>query len=102
MNKTAITLSIVALVAIMFVGIIVIAAFKPEALTTLIPFVGTTLATLVSTVVIFYGLGKTNEKVDKIEHNTNGINSALLASALERSEDTIERWKNPEKEESNG
>lgn len=98
MNKTLITISILTLVAIMFIGIIIIAALKPDSLDRVIPLMASTLGSVVTLVVLIHGLGKTNEKVDKIEKNTNGINSALMASALGRTEDTIERWKYPEKE----
>lgn len=93
MNKTLITLAIIGLIAIMFLGVILIAAWKPDSLGTIIPFVGTTLGTTISMVVLFYSLGKTNAKVEKIEHNTNGINTALLAQVTGHSEDTIDRIK---------
>lgn len=102
MNKTLITLSILALVAIMFIGIIIIAAVNPNSLDKVIPLLASTLGSVITLVVMIHGLGKTNEKVDKIEKNTNGVNTALMAAALGRTEETIERWKTPETEDSNG
>lgn len=93
MNRTAITLGIMGLVAIMFGGIIVLAIVRPDATAIVIAFCGSTLATLISAVVMFYGLDKTNKKIDKVERQTNGINSALLARATGMSEQTIDRHK---------
>lgn len=94
MNRTAIALGILGVTAIMFTGVIVVALFRPDATATVIAFVGSTLGTLVSMSVLLYGLNSVNKKVDHIEKNTNGINTALLTQITGHGEDTINRMKN--------
>lgn len=93
MNRTAITLAIVALIGIMFSGVVILAIFRPDATATVIAFIGQTLTSLITAVVIFYNLDKVSKKVEKVERQTNGINTALLAQVTDHSEDTIQRYK---------
>lgn len=91
--KTSIILAVIVLIAIMFTGVIIIALFRPDATATVIAFVGSTLTTTVGTIVVLYNLRKTNEKVDRVEKQTNGINSSLLVSVTGQSISEIERHK---------
>lgn len=93
MNKTAIALAIIALVMLESVAVVAVAIYSPDILFTVIAFFGSSLTTLITAIVIIYNLSKTNEKVDKIEKQTNGMNTALLSAVTGHSEDTIERYK---------
>lgn len=77
MNKTAITLGYFGLGTVAVVGVIVTAIMSPDATDDIIQFVGTIMAVASTGAVTFYMLGKQNEKVEKIQHQTNGTLSAL-------------------------
>lgn len=94
MNKTVITIGIIILLGVLFVGIAAVAIIRPDVdITILIGFAGTSITTIISFVVLFYGLNKVNERTDRIEKNTNGINTALLSRVTGHGEDTIQRFK---------
>ena len=77
MNKTAITIGYFALGAVALVVVTLIAIFRPDATATIIQFVGTVLGIASTGAVTFYMLGKQNEKLEKVEKQTNGTLSAL-------------------------
>lgn len=93
MNKTAIALAFVALVVVESVAVVAVAIYAPDITLIVIAFFGSSLTTLITAVVIIYNLDKTNQKVEKIEKQTNGINTALLATVTGHGEQTIERMK---------
>jgi prefoldin subunit 5 len=66
MNKTAIA-----------IGVIVTAIVQPEATDDVVQYVGTIMAAASTGAVTVYMLGKQNEKVEKIQQQTNGPLSAL-------------------------
>ena len=93
MNKTAIVLGVIILVIIESLAVVLVATIAPEIVSTVIAFFGSSLTTLITAIVIIYNLSKTNEKVAKIEKQTNGANTALLMAVTGHSEQTIDRLK---------
>lgn len=85
-SRLYITLALITMVIIMFCGVTVIALIKPEAVATIVAFVGSTLTTTITAVFIL-------NKLNKVERQTNGINTALLASTTGMSKDEIDSHK---------
>lgn len=89
MNKTILIVCYFMLAAICFTGVIIIAIYKPDSTATVIGFVGVMLATVASSTMLFYGLDKTQQKIAKVEENTNGNNNKLQADLAERNAELI-------------
>ena len=93
MNKTAITLGYFALGMVALIGVIVTAILSPDATEQVVQFVGTIMAVASTGAVTFYMLGKQNEKVEKIQHQTNGTLSALREENARLYQERIEYLK---------
>lgn len=82
MNKTLITLALFGLVALGIIGSVLILEFQPDSFGQFTQFIITITAFALTVTVTIYGLDKVNTKVERIEKNTNGINTALRNAAI--------------------
>ena len=80
MNKTAAVLGFLTLVALGLIGVVVILIVAPTSAGVLTSFVLTVLAVASTSVVLFYGMSKQDEKLQVIQRQTNGTLSALSAA----------------------
>ena len=92
-NQTSIIIAVLSLVAIMFTGVVVIALYRPDATATVIAFVGSTLTTTVGAIVVLYNLNKVKQVAERVEKQTNGINTAMLAKVTGMSAEEIDSHK---------
>lgn len=92
-SRLYVTLAVIALVMVMFAGVVLIALLRPEAVATVISFVGSTLTTAIAAVLILI-------KVNKVERQTNGINTALMVKATGMTEEEIDGHKGVSSEKS--
>lgn len=79
MNKTVIFITFAALVAIGLVGSLILTIHRPDATATFVSQVVLLLGLVITAAANFYALGKTNEKLEVVEKQTNGANSELRA-----------------------
>ena len=90
MNKTAITMGYFALGAVAIIVVSLIAIFRPDATATIMQFVGTVLGIAFTGAVTFHLLGKQNEKLEKVEKQTNGTLSALTEENARLTKELVE------------
>lgn len=72
MNKNLMFLAIVVIVALALVGSIVLRLLRPDAEATFINTVTTMLGILTTTIVLIWGLGSQDKKLESIKEQTNG------------------------------
>jgi hypothetical protein len=72
MNKTAVFIAFTMLAAVGIAGATFIAIHRPDATATFTSLLVTVLGLATVAASTFYGLGKTNEKLDTIRAQTNG------------------------------
>ena len=77
MNKLPIILGYFGLGFVCLVIVTIIMIFRPDATATIIQFVGTIMGIASTGAVTFYMLGEQGKKIETVEKQTNGINSAL-------------------------
>jgi len=83
MNKTAVFIVFAALAALGIIGTGLLLAFRPDATATFTAFIVQILGIAAVAAGTFYGFGKTNEKLEQVEKQTNG--------SLHRRDQEIER-----------
>lgn len=74
--KLVITIAYFTLAVVAILVVALIAVFRPDATATMIQFIGTVLGIASTGAVTFYMLGKTNEKLERVQAQTNGNLSA--------------------------
>lgn len=77
MNKTAIVLGLFGIIAVSIAGAVLIAILRPDASASFIAFIGTTLTVAIGAVAT---IGAVSTTLKRIEKQTNGTNTALLAA----------------------
>ena len=78
MNRTVVFLAFATLAALGIIGATAILLLRPDATATLTGFIVQILGLASVAAVTFYGLGKANEKLERVEKQTNGTLSKLL------------------------
>ncbi|MDZ5145329.1 hypothetical protein [Microbacterium testaceum] len=86
MNKTAVFVTFAALAALGIVGSVVLLIHRPDATATFTAFVVQILGIAAVAAGTFYGFGKTNEKLEAVQKQTNGT--------LTKRDEEIERLRN--------
>lgn len=84
MNKTLIASLLFAIIALDVIAATLIIIFAPESFNTFVTFLGTVIALAISGTVTISQIDALKNKVEQVEKNTNGINSALLAAVTEK------------------
>lgn len=79
MNKNLMFIVIGLIVLIGLIGSIVLQIIRPEALGTFVQQLVIIVGLLISAAGTIYGLGQMNDKIDKVEKQTNGQLSRLQA-----------------------
>ncbi|WP_433586360.1 hypothetical protein [Microbacterium hydrocarbonoxydans] len=77
MNKTVMFVTFAALAAVGLAGSVLLLIVRPESLSSFTTLLITVLGLATTAAGTFYALGKTNEKLDKVDKQTNGTLSAL-------------------------
>lgn len=72
MNKTAVFITFVALAAIGLIGALYLLVERPDASATFTALLVQILGLVVVAAGTFYALGKTNEKIEEVQTQTNG------------------------------
>lgn len=72
MNKTAVFVVFSILAALGIVGMLALLIWRPDATATFTAFIVQILGIAVVAAGTFYGFGKTNEKLEAVERQTNG------------------------------
>lgn len=72
MNKTAVFVVFSILAALGIVGMVALLMWRPDATATFTAFIVQILGIAVVAAGTFYGFGKTNEKLEAVERQTNG------------------------------
>ncbi|PPF21037.1 hypothetical protein [Rathayibacter sp. AY1A7] len=76
MNRTAVFVTFAFLACVGLVGAIILSIHRPDALGGFVVLVGSLLGSVATFAGTAYGLGRLNEKVDAVKHQTNGTLSA--------------------------
>jgi len=95
MNKTAVFITFAGVAAISIITAAVLLAVRPDASATLIQLIGTALALIAGFAGTVYALGKQGEKIETIQKQTNGTNTALHAENTRLTNLLIARGVNP-------
>lgn len=72
MNKTAVFVVFSILAALGIIGMVALLIWRPDATATFTAFIVQILGIAVVAAGTFYGFGKTNEKLEAVEKQTNG------------------------------
>ncbi|SMQ73449.1 hypothetical protein [Agreia sp. VKM Ac-1783] len=96
MNKTAVFITFASVATVSIITAAVLLAVRPDASATLIQLIGTALALIAVFAGTVYGLGKQGEKIDTIQRQTNGTNTALHAENTRLTNLLIQRGINPD------
>lgn len=72
MNKTAVFITFAALVTVGLIGSVYLLVERPDASATFTALLVQILGLVVVAAGTFYGLGKTNEKIQEVQTQTNG------------------------------
>lgn len=72
MNKNLMFIALAAIIALALVGSVVLRLLRPDAEATFINTVTTMLGILTSSLVMIFGLGTTNKKIEEVQRQTNG------------------------------
>ncbi|SJM66785.1 hypothetical protein [Agrococcus casei] len=72
MNKNLMYLTIGAIVLVGLIGSIILQIVRPESLGTFVQQVVIIVGLLISAAGTIYGLGQVNDKIDKVDKQTNG------------------------------
>lgn len=78
MNKTVIFVTFAALAALGLVAGAYLLVERPDASATFTNLLVVVLGLVISAAGTFYGLGRVNEKLDKVQKQTNGTLTALM------------------------
>ncbi|KKX97183.1 hypothetical protein AAY78_14495 [Microbacterium sp. Ag1] len=90
MNKTAVFIVFSVLAALGIVGMVALLMWRPDATATFTAFIVQILGIAVVAAGTFYGFGKTNEKLEAVERQTNGNLSRRDAEIARLTAENIE------------
>lgn len=90
MNRTASFITFAVLVALGIVGTLILLVYRPDASATFIAFLIQILGIATVAAGTFYGFGKTNEKLERVEAQTNGSLSRIDAEIERLTQENIE------------
>jgi hypothetical protein len=100
MNKTAAFVVFSILAALGIIGMVALLMWRPDATATFTAFIVQILGIAVVAAGTFYGFGKTNEKLEAVERQTNGNLSRRDAEIERLTAENIELAKRYRPEES--
>lgn len=86
MNKTVVFVTFAVLAALAIIGVVILLLYKTDTISAYSGFIVNLLGIVTLAAGTFAVLGKTNQKVEKIERQTNGTLSKLLEETETKTE----------------
>ncbi|WP_322412067.1 hypothetical protein [Microbacterium invictum] len=102
MNRTVMFVTFSTLAALGIIGTALILLLRPDATATFTALLVQVLGLVTVAAATFYGLGKANEKLEKVERQTNGTLSELRAENDRLTRENIELAKKLPPEDHDG